>query len=95
MKSLLSIIAIFILVATNPTLERHQKRVSEVWAERLNAQAATGSFFDKLGRWIGATDFAASAVALEVQRGNFLVFSVGLYEGKLVSIGALNCVLVL
>ncbi len=93
-KFLFPLLAIFILVATNPSLKQHQERTADVCVERLNARASSGSFFDKLKSWTGINDWAASVVCRSMWRANFLVCSFGVYDQEIISFGVLNCVFV-
>lgn len=93
MKFVLCVIAVFVLIATNPSLEQHRDRVRVVLAEKLEREATgwSGAF----ARLVGVPGFAASTVALGVYRANMLLCSFGMYDGEVVSFGALGCVIAL
>lgn len=92
MKFVLCVSAVFVLIATNPSLEQHRERVRADVAEHLERKATglSGAF----ARFIGVPDFAASTVAMGVSRANLIVCSFGMYDGQIVSFGALGCVVV-
>ena len=92
MKFMLSVIAVFVLIATNPSLEQHRERVRAVIAEQLEREATgwSGAF----ARLMGMPGFAASTVAMGVSRANLIVCSFGMYDGQIVSFGVLGCVVV-
>ena len=92
MKFWLCVIAVFVLIATNPSLEQHRAKIRVVAAEQVEREA-TG-FWGGVARLVGLTDLAASAFALDVYRANLGICSFGMYDGKIVSFGALGCVIV-
>lgn len=93
MKFILCVIAAFILIAANPSLEQHQDRVRVVLAEKLEREATGWS--GAITRFFRVPDFTAGMFALGVYRVNLLVCSFGMYDGEVVSFGALGCVIIL
>lgn len=88
MKEMLVVIAAFILIATNPSLERHQARVSEV------AASCYAEDMGPIGRFFQLHTVAGRAIGPAVTRVNLVVCSIGMIDNTPVSLGALNCVLV-
>ena len=88
MKEMLVVIAAFILIATNPSLERHQARVSEV------AASCYAEDMGVIGRFIQLHTVAGATIGPLVTRVNLVVCSIGMIDNTPVSLGALNCVLV-
>ena len=88
---LLAIIAVFVLIATNPSLEKHRERIRAAVAEQAEKEATgvSGTFV----RLFGLTDLAASLAVKGVSRANFIVCSFGMYDDKVISFGALGCVI--
>lgn len=93
MKALFFIIAVFILIATNPSLEKHQERVGDVVAYCV-AKGMGDGLDGKIVRWLQLDKVTGEVTASTVSRVNFLVCSIGMIDDTLVSFGALNCVLV-
>ncbi len=93
MKVLLLIIALFILIATNPSLEMHRNRVADVVAASV-ARDMGGGIKGGLGRLFQLHTITGAAVAAEVGRVNLLVCSIGMIDDTPVSFGVLNCVFV-
>lgn len=81
---LLGLALLFILVATNPSREKHRARVFDTAAE----QAAR-----EMGDGIGGAHKVPGAVAADkLEYVNLFVCSLGRLDGEVVTIGALNCV---
>ena len=91
MKFLLSILIVFVLVATNPSPRQHQARIRDVVAAQASREMGDG-IGGSFGRLIGAHEAAGEFVAAKVRYDNMFVCSLGRIDGKVVSFGVLNCV---
>ena len=93
MKAILVVIAVFILVATNPSVEVHRSRVADVVASCV-ARDMGGGLQGGLGRLFQLHTIAGAATASEVGRVNLFVCSIGMIDDTPVSFGILTCVFV-
>jgi len=94
MKTVLAIVAIFILIGTNPSLEQHRSRIRAAATEQAERELGDG-IGGSLAKFVGVADMTGAFVAAGVGRVNLFVCSFGKYDGKIVSFGALGCVIVL
>lgn len=91
MKILVTIAILAILVATNPSRAKHQERVFAVVSEQASREMGDG-VGGAFGQLIGAHKVAGAFVADKLEYVNLFVCSLGRLDGEVVTIGALNCV---
>ena len=88
---LLGLALLFILVATNPSREKHRARVFDAAAEQAAREMGDG-IGRAFGELIGAHKVPGAVAADKLEYVNLFVGSFGRIDGKLATVGALNCV---
>ena len=90
-KIIFACVTLLVMYVLNPSIDAHKSAFMLQLDRDVEEAYAKGGFLTKIGLTFGGDELKSSLLD-SLRRKDYVLFSLGYFDGKLVTVGALGCV---